>query len=378
MRWTNSTSPRLSASGHHQSAKSRPRPAKSNYNSELRTQNPAVSPSVATAVWFPRTREVELRQEPLPPVGPGEVRVRAVASAISHGTEMLVYRGQVPPDLPLDLPALRGGFSFPIKYGYASVGRIEETGAGVTEFRVGDLVFVYHPHQDLYVVPASTIVPLPEGLKPEIGVFLANLETAVNVMLDAGVRLGERVVIFGQGVVGLLLTQLVRRVGADLIVVVDPLPLRRELALAVGADVALSPGDGLPNEIRALCDGVGADVALEASGNGEALGQAIESVVFQGTVVVCSWYGTKPVNLMLGGSFHRGRVRLVSSQVSNLDPTLQPRWSRDRRMRVARGLLGELRLEPLITQRVPFERADEAYRQVDLHPGETVQLLLTY
>ncbi len=335
-------------------------------------------PSLATAVWFPRAREVELRQEPLPPVGPGEVRVRAIASAISHGTEMLVYRGQVPPDLPLDLPALRGSFSFPIKYGYASAGRIEEVGSALTELRVGDLVFAHHPHQNRYVVPAATVVQLPEGLNPEAGVFLANLETAVNVVLDAGIRLGERVAIFGQGVVGLLLTQLARRVGADLVVAVDPLPRRRELALAVGADVALPPGDGLPDRIRALCDGVGVDVAIEASGHGAALGQAIDSVAFQGTVVVSSWYGTKPVNLMLGGCFHRGRVRMVSSQVSNLDPALQPRWSRDRRMGVALGLLGELRLEPLITGRVPLERAAEAYRQIDLHPEDTVQLLLTY
>ncbi|HEX9014727.1 MAG TPA: zinc-binding dehydrogenase, partial [Chloroflexota bacterium] len=255
---------------------------------------------LATAVWFPAARRAELRREPLAAVGPADVAVRTIASAISHGTEMLVYRGQIPPDLPLDLPTLRGGFGFPIKYGYASVGRVEEVGQGVERVREGDLVFVHHPHQDRYVVPASMAVALPAGLDPERGLFTANLETAVNVMLDAGIRLGERVAIFGQGVVGLLLTQLARRAGAGLVVTVDPVAIRRALSKGVGADEALAPDAGLPDEIKRLCGGSGADLAIEASGNSEALQQAIDSVAFQGTVVVCSWYGSKPATLMLG------------------------------------------------------------------------------
>ncbi len=321
---------------------------------------------------------MDLRQETLPPLGPSDVRVRALASAISHGTEMLVYRGEVPSELPLDLPTLKGSFAFPIKYGYASVGRVEAIGEDVTGLAPDDLVFVHHPHQDRYVAPATMATPLPAHLDPEIGVFTANLETAVNVMLDAGVRLGERVVVFGQGVVGLLITQLVRRVGADPVIAVDPFPLRRQIATEVGADVALVPDEGLVEEIRRLTGGTGADLVIEASGRGEALGQAIDSVAFQGTVVVCSWYGTKPVGLMLGGAFHRGRVRLVSSQVSNIDPALGPRWTRERRKELAVRLLGELQLSRLITQRIPIQRAAEAYDLVDRHPEDTVQVVLTY
>ena len=332
----------------------------------------------AVAVWFPRAGEVELRRERLRPVGPGDVRVRAVVSAVSHGTEMLVYRGQVPPELALDLPTLEGSFSFPIKYGYASVGRVEELGSDVRHLSRGDLVFVHHPHQSEYVVPASSPVPLPLGMEPESAVFLANVETAVNVMLDSGMRLGERVVIFGQGVVGLLLTQLARRAGAGLVAAVDPLSHRRDLALQLGADVALEPGDDLWDRISSLTDGVGADLALEASGRGAALDQAIRVLAFQGTVVVCSWYGSKPVNLALGGAFHRNRLRLISSQVSNIDPGLEPRWSRPRRLHTALDLISKLRLDPLITHRFPLRRAGDAYRLIDHHPEEVVQLLLTY
>lgn len=304
--------------------------------------------------------------------------MRAVASGLSHGTEMLVYRGQVPDGLALDLPTLRGGFAFPIKYGYASVGRVEETGPGVERPRVGEVVFVHHPHQSEYVAPAALAVPLPEQLDPQLGVFTANLEMAVNALLDAHPRLRERLVIFGQGVVGLLLTQVARAAGVGLIVAVEPLPRRRALARAVGADLALAPDEQLPGTVYELTGGVGADLALEASGNPAALNQAIECVAFQGTVVVCSWYGTKPAPLALGGVFHRRRLRLVSSQVSTVDPRLAPRWDAARRREVALELLPRLHLEPLVSHRLPVERAAEAYRLVDQQPAEVVQVLLTY
>lgn len=333
---------------------------------------------MATSVWFPRPRAVELRREPLADLGSGDVRVRAIASAISHGTEMLVFRGQVAPDLSLDLPTLAGGFGFPIKYGYACVGRVVEAGRDVDSLRPDDLVFVHHPHQDELIVPASLPIRLPDNLLPELGVFFANVETAVNVALDAHPRLGERVVVFGQGVVGLLATQVLRRAGAGVIVTVDPVPLRRELARTVGADHALDPGDGLVGAIESLTAGIGADLIVEASGNGVALGQAIDCAAFQGTIVVCSWYGVKPVSLQLGGAFHRRRLRLVSSQVSNIDPGLTPRWTVARRQGLARDLLGRLTLEPLITHRLPLANAAAAYDLVDRRPDEVVQVLLTY
>jgi 2-desacetyl-2-hydroxyethyl bacteriochlorophyllide A dehydrogenase len=243
---------------------------------------------------------------------------------------------------------------------------------------VSDLVFVHHPHQTEFVAPASLAVRLPSDLPPELGVFVANLETAVNALLDAHPRLGERILIFGQGTVGLLVTQVARRAGAGLIIAVDPLTIRRELARTVGADVALPPAPELAATVRRLTDGLGADLALEASGNGAALQQAIECVAFQGTVVVCSWYGMQPVMLQLGGAFHRDRLRIVSSQVSSVDPALEPRWSRARRRALALDLLTTLKLAPLITHRIPFDRAAEAYALVDRRPGETVQVVLTY
>jgi len=331
---------------------------------------------MAGSVWFPRAREVEIRSETVGAPGSGEVRIRAIASGLSHGTEMLVFRGQVSANLALDLPTLAGSYGFPIKFGYASVGQVIAVGAGVADLAPGDRVFVHHPHQEEYLASAATVVRLPERLPPELGVFLANCETALTVVLDAHPRLGEEVAVIGQGVVGLLLTQLLNLAGAR-VTAVEPIAVRRELAMRCGADDAVTPDDALAR-IATRTNGRGADVVIEASGNASALQLAIDAAAFQANVVVCSWYGSKPVSLDLGSRFHRARLRLVSSQVSELDPALAPRWDRQRRREVSLSLLGELLLGPLITHRIPFARASEAYELVDQRPEETVQVILTY
>jgi 2-desacetyl-2-hydroxyethyl bacteriochlorophyllide A dehydrogenase len=335
-------------------------------------------PRRATAVWFAAPGVVELRDEPLRAPGAGELQVAAIASAISHGTEMLVYRGQVPRDLALDLPSFAGGFDFPLKYGYATVGRALRVGPGVAGFEPGDLIFALHPHQTAYVVPAALAWRLPPDLPAERGLFVANLETALNALLDEPVRLGERVVVFGQGTVGLLIGLLARRNGAGRLIVVDAYERRRALARHLGADEVFAPAADLAGRLRDATAGRGADLVFEASGNPAALQTALDAVATHATVVVCSWYGAKPVALDLGGHFHRGRVRIRSSQVGQVDPGLLPRWDRARRAAEILALLPELPLEQLISHRIPFRAAAEAYRLVDERPEETVQVILTY
>jgi len=332
----------------------------------------------ARALWLTAPRAAEFRREVVPQPGPHEVRVRAIASGLSQGTELLVYRGEVSPDLPLDLPTLSGSFAFPIKYGYAAVGCVEDVGPSVRGWAVGDTVFVHHPHQSAYLVPATMPVRLPAGLDPLLGLFTANLESAVNVLLDTPLHLGETVVVFGQGIVGLLIAQLLKRAGAGRVLAVEPLPRRRAAALSVGVDEALPPSADLPARIRAATGGRGADIAIEASGTGVALQTAIDSVAVEGTVVAVSWYGAKPVTLALGGHFHRGRVRLRSSQVGQLDPALAPRWDRARRMALVTELLPQLRLAELISHRVPFAEAPAAYHLLDENPSEALQVILVY
>ena len=329
------------------------------------------------AVWFSAPRTVELREEQVAEPRSGEVRIQALASAISRGTEMLVYRGEVPAELALDLPSLAGGFGFPIKYGYASVGRVDAVGEGVMRPVPGDLVFALHPHQSVYSLPAQLTVPLPPTLDPELGTFTANLESAISIVHDAQLRLGETAVVFGSGVVGLLVTQLLRRSGAGRVLTVDPLERRRALARRVGADETLAP-DAVAARVRELTDGRGADVAVEVSGSTAALQQAVEAVASEGTVVVASWYGVKPVPLELGGHFHRGRVRLHSSQVGRIAPELSARWDHARRLTTAVELLPQLELAPLVSSREPLRSAADVYRRLDEHPDKDVLTLFTY
>ena len=318
-----------------------------------------------------------LREETVPSPGPGEVRVETIASAVSAGTEMLVYRGEVPQDLPLDLPTLRGSYAFPIKYGYAVAGRVLDTGSNAGHLYPGDPVFVHHPHQEAFVVPATMLVRLPDDLDPLLGVFSANLETALNVVHDTPLSLGETALVLGAGVVGLLVARLLKLAGAGAVLVVDPLERRRKLALAAGADGAFG-SEGANGRVMDLTGGRGVDVAVEVSGSGAALQAAIEAVATEGTVVVASWYGTRPIALDLGGRFHRGRVSLRSSQVGQLNPELQPRWDRERRTETVIGLLDRLDLRDLISHCLPFGRAPEAYRLLDQRPEEAVQVVFSY
>ena len=333
------------------------------------------------SLWFIRPREIEFREEEVRPPQGDEILLETLYSGVSHGTEMLVYRGEVPKELELDpsLKTMRGSFRFPIKYGYSSVGRVTQFGPEASRFKSGDTVFVHNPHETRYVVSENLAVKLPEELPPILGIFTANLEAALNCVLDSEIRLGEAVAIFGQGVVGLLITQLLRRCGVDKIFTVDRVEKRRALSQEVGADFTLDPDkDNPPLQIRELTAGVGADVVIEASGSPEALDLAIKSVAFQGLVVVVSWYGTKPVTLHLGEEFHRQRVRLKSSQVSYIDPALTPRWNTKRRMDLVLRLLSQCHLTELISHICSFEEAQDAYGKIDRNPEEALQVVFKY
>jgi len=290
---------------------------------------------------------------------------------------MLVYRGQVPPDLALDLPTLAGSFRFPIKYGYASVGDVRAVGPDVAGILPGDHVFCLHPHQEAYVVPADLAWRLPATLEPERAVFAANVETALNALLDAPIRLGERVAVLGQGTVGLLIGMLARRNGVGRLAVVDPIERRRDLALALGADAALDPMATTPGDLLEALGGR-PDVVFEVSASPAALQLALDAVVDEGTIIVCSWYGTKPVTVNLGERFHRGRIRLRSTQVGRLAPELSSRWNHDRRRNVVLELLAALPLDRLVGHRFRFVDAASAYRTIDEHPEDTMQVVLDY
>ncbi len=333
-----------------------------------------------TALYFVNSRQVELREEDLPQGQPGQVLVQTVVSAISAGTELLIYRGEFPADLPVDLTikALEGTLEFPLKYGYASVGRVLEAGSDVA-LRDGDFVFAFHPHESHFWAYPEDLHVLPPGMDPLDAVLLPSMETAVNFLQDGAPLVGEQVVIFGQGTVGLLTTALLARLPLKRLVTFDSFALRREKARRFGASVCLDPvAPASLVQAQGKLQPFGADLVYELSGRPEALDQALALTGFGGRVVLGSWYGAKRHAFDLGGSFHRSRIRLLSSQVSTIDPALSGRWTKARRLAVAWRLAMDLKPSQLVTHRLPFQKAAEAYRLLDEQPEKAIQVVLDY
>ena len=327
----------------------------------------------ARAVHFVAPRRVELREVEVPDPPEGHVLVATEWSGISSGTELLAYRGEVDPGLPLDetLGALAGTFTFPFRYGYSAVGRVVRPAA---PFQEGQRVFAFHPHQDRFVVDAREAVPV-EGLDPRAATMYPLVETALQVCLDAAPRLGETVVVVGLGAVGILAAALLARTGA-VVLGSEPEPARRAAAAAFG--VRAADPDDAAEAVAALAGGRGADLVVEASGNPRALASSLGLLAHEGTVLVCSWYGTKPVPLALGADFHRRRLALRSTQVSTLPAALTARWDRRRRTELAWRLAGELPLSVLATHEFPLERAAEAYACADRKDGGLIHAALRY
>lgn len=329
--------------------------------------------SETARLFFAAPYQVVVSSESLPRPAPHELLVTSTHSAISAGTELLFYRGQVPRGMSADatIAGLDTDVVYPLAYGYASVGLVTDVGNAVADTWIGRRVFAFHPHASHFVADPSHLLPIPDNVDDEQAAFLPNMETAVNFVMDARPLIGEKVLIFGQGVVGLLTLRLLRRFPLAAITVVDAIPARRQLALAWGADAALSPAEATPAALEP-------DLVLELSSNPAGLRSAVDCARFGTRLVIGSWYGDKPVTLELGGPFHRNRVEIISSQVSSLDGRFSNRWNKARRLQVAWQHLQDLPVSDLVTHRLPLSAAPDAYRLLDQSPQEALQILFVY
>src|SRR5215467_3731520 len=196
----------------------------------------ALEDRVARAFWLREPGCGEIRPVGLPDPGPGDVVVRSVRSGISRGTETLVYRGAVPPDqyAAMRAPFQEGEFPGPVKYGYLSVGAVEE---GPPELR-GRTVFCLYPHQTAYVVPAGAVTVVPDDVPPARAVLAGTVETALNALWDAPPLVGDRVAVVGAGMVGCCVARLLTRFPAVEVTLVDVDGSRAEVATALGARFA--------------------------------------------------------------------------------------------------------------------------------------------
>lgn len=310
----------------------------------------------ARAFWITGRGAGEIREEPLRAPGRGEVLVESWYGAISRGTEALVLDGRVPPSEyeRMRAPHQVGTFPFPVKYGYISVGRVVAGEATL----VGRTVFCLYPHQTRYVVPAGEVVVVPERVPAKRAVLAANLETAINGLWDAGVRLGDRVAVVGGGVVGCLAAYLAGRLPGCAVELVDVLPERARVAAALGVGFA-TPETARPE----------ADLVVHASGAPAGLQTALALAGQEATVVELSWYGDRAVELPLGAAFHAQRLTLRSSQVGAVPPAQRPRWTTRRRLELALALLADPALDVLFDGELDFEALPEALPRLAAQGG---------
>jgi 2-desacetyl-2-hydroxyethyl bacteriochlorophyllide A dehydrogenase len=314
----------------------------------------------ARSLWFVGARRVEIATDEIPSLEDGQVLVRTSFSGISSGTELLAYRGELDPELPVDetIGALGGTFRFPFRYGYSCVGVVEESRSVLEP---GALVFAFHPHQDRFVARADEVLVLGSVSAREATLF-PFVETALQIALDAGPVLDDTVVVFGLGVVGILTALMVQRAGGR-VVAVEPRPWRR--SAAAGLDIAAVAPEELEDTLAADGRPPFVPLVIEATGNPQVLRSALPLLAHEGTALVASWYGTKEVTLPLGQEFHRRRLTIRSTQVSTIPARLSDRWDAARRRRTVIALLDDLPLAALATHTFPFDAAGDSFASID-------------
>ena len=330
-------------------------------------------------LYFTAPRQVDLREETLPSLGADEVLVETICSAISAGTEMLVYQGHFPREMETDpaISSLRGGFGYPLAYGYACAGVVQDTGAKVDKSWRDQRVFAFQPHTSHFITTPDSLFPIPQTLSPENACFLPNMETAINLVQDGAPLFGERILVLGQGIVGLLTASLLNEFPLDVLVTADCYTLRCNSS-PVTSRFSFDPHAPEFRQEAGKLLKQGADLTFELSGNPTALNDAIALTAFSGRIVIGSWYGEKQVEVKLGGTFHRSRIRLISSQVSTIAPELEGRWDKARRFDAAWKALERIQPEKWITHRFAIDDAEKAYRLLDENPQETIQVLFDY
>ena len=318
------------------------------------------------ALWYVGERKAELRLHKLPALGAEQVRVASLYSALSRGTESLVWRREVPRALAQEMraPFQEGDFGGEVKYGYCSVGQVVALGESVSELQLGQVVFCLHPHQDLYQVPATAVTAVPQGVPARRAVLAANLETALNAVWDAAPGPGDRITVVGAGVVGSLVAWLCAQIPACTVQLVDLNPEKAELAEALGATFCL-PGDAQGQQ----------DLVVHASTSQAGLALSLELAGVEAQIVELSWYGEQSPAVPLGRAFHSRRLTLKSSQVGRIPPGRAPRWDYARRLQTVMRLLNAPILDRLLEPEISLADLPAALPALLGAPGAMCQLV---
>ena len=319
----------------------------------------------ARAFWVTAPGHGEIRAQPLRSPEPGELLIRTRRSAISRGTESLVFRGEVPESewRQMRCPFQEGEFPAPVKYGYSCVGIVEDGPAEA----VGRRVFCLHPHQDRFIVPRGAVFDVPDMVPDRRATLAANMETAINGMWDAAPGPGDRIAVIGAGVVGCLVAALAARLPGAEVELIDIDPTREKIAAALGCRFA-TPEHASPE----------ADLVVHASGSPAGLNAALMIAGFEATVLEMSWYGTRIVPLELGAAFHSRRLILRSSQVGAVPAARRQGWPHRRRLTLALSLLRDPVFDILFSAETEFTELPAVMPQLATSSAEILCHTLRY
>jgi hypothetical protein len=308
---------------------------------------------------------IEIRSETLGPLPKNSVQVRTLFSALSRGTESLVFKGLIPESeyIRMGAPFMGGKLPFPVKYGYSNVGRIE---LGSPEL-IGQLVFSLMPHQSIFQTDATNVLVIPGEIPAQRAVLAANMETALNAVWDASPGPGDRIVIIGAGVLGCLIAYLCGHLPGAEVTLVDINPEREDIATKLG--VQFSPPELAPTDC---------DLVIHCSASAAGLSTAISSAGKEATILELSWYGSNKVDMSLGGAFHSRQLKLQSSQVGHVSLSRRPRWSHRRRLAAALGMLSDSRLDSLLTKPISFESLTAELPKIFNTPSSPLCCLIQY
>lgn len=321
--------------------------------------------AVSQSLWYVAPERIEIRSETLGPLPENSVQVRTVFSALSRGTESLVFKGLIPESeyIRMGAPFMGGKLPFPVKYGYSNVGRIE---LGPPEL-IGRLVFSLMPHQSIFQTDVTNILVIPEAIPAERAVLAANMETALNAIWDASPGPGDRIVIIGAGVLGCLIAYLCGHLPGAEVTLVDINPEREDIATKLG--VRFSSPELAPKDC---------DLVIHCSASAAGLSSAIASAGEEATILELSWYGSNKVDVSLGGAFHSRQLKLQSSQVGHVSLSHRPRWSHRRRLAAALGMLSDSRLDSLLTKPISFESLPSELPKILNTPSSALCCLIQY
>ena len=331
----------------------------------------------AKEIWFAKPRQVEVRKSQIRSPEPGEVIVSTQYSAVSAGSELLVYRGEAPNDIPLDstIESLQSDLEYPLRYGYSCVGEVVEVGSRAESSWKGRKVLCFHPHASHFLAKTTDLLEIPEAISLRDAIFLPNMETAISLAQDGKPLFGESVVILGQGIVGLLLSELMSKFPLASLVSFEKDRDRCDWSKLAGVNKVFNPDELTDAELSSVSN---ADLIYEVSGRPEALNLAIKLSGFSSRIVIGSWYGNKASEIQLGSHAHRNRLQLVTSQVSTIEPDLTGRWDKKRRIELVWNMIDKLQPSKFITHLAPISEAPDLYKRLSDKEEKLLQVVFKY